>query len=212
MRGYSPRNLPRFSLGRVLRRSIRPSLVCGIVLVTGAALAQSRGDPARAAARAATCETCHGTPGRAPLAGTPHLAGQQVDFLELQMFLFREGLRDVPQMAGLFKGVTDRDFADLSAYFSRQAPPRSTGRPDPKLRARGAEVAKEMGCGSCHMPDYQGQKQVPRLVNQSEDYLVAAMTAYRDNKRAGGDTTMNAVLYQLPDADIRALAHFLAHQ
>jgi cytochrome c553 len=187
-------------------------LVCGIVLFAGSALAQSRGDPARAATRAATCEACHGTTERAPLPGTPYLAGQQDQFLELQMFLFREGLRDVPQMAGLFKGVTDRDFADLSAYFSRQAPPRSTGKPDPKLRARGAEAAKEMGCSSCHLPDYRGQKQVPRLDNQREDYLVAAMKAYRDNKRAGGDTSMNAVLYQVPDGNIRALAHFLAHQ
>jgi len=196
----------------------RISVICRAVVFLGAvsaataALPQQYRDPARGAARAKTCEACHGTPERAPLAGTPYLAGQQNDFLELQMFLFREGLRDVPQMAGLFKGVTDRDFTDLSAYFSRQTPPRSAGKPDPKLRARGAEVAKVMGCGSCHLPDYRGQKQVPRLDNQREDYLVTAMTAYRDNKRAGGDTSMNAVLYQAPDADIRALAHFLAHQ
>ena len=36
------------------------------------------------------------------------------------MFLFREGLREVPQMAGLFKGVTDQDFVDIGAYFARQ--------------------------------------------------------------------------------------------
>jgi cytochrome c553 len=69
-----------------------------------------------------------------------------------------------------------------------------------------------MGCGSCHLQDYRGQKQVPKLSNQLEDYLVASMQAYRDNKRAGPDTSMNGILYRMPNSDIRALAHYLAHQ
>ena len=128
------------------------------------------------------------------------------------MFLFREGLRDVPQMAGMFTGVTDRDFADIGAYFARQTPPRRASRPDPTLHARGAAIARDMGCGSCHLPDYRGQKHVPRLDNQPEDYLVAAMKAYRDNTRTGSDTSMNAALYRVRDDDLRALAHYLAHQ
>ena len=191
----------------------RAAFVPCVVLFVGDALAQPQSaDPSRAAARAATCESCHGTPQRAPLPGTPYLAGQQYLFLEMQMFLFREGLRDVPQMAGLFAGVTDRDFADIGAYFAGQTPPRGASRPDPALYARGAAIARDMGCGSCHLPDYRGQKHVPRLDNQPEDYLVAAMKAYRDNTRAGSDTSMNAALYRVGDEDLRALAHYLAHQ
>ena len=59
-----------------------------------------------------------------------------------------------------------------------------SGVADPALRARGAELAKTMGCGSCHLPDYRGQKQVPRLDYQREDYLVAAMKAYRHRAQA----------------------------
>jgi cytochrome c553 len=69
-----------------------------------------------------------------------------------------------------------------------------------------------MACGSCHLGDYSGQRQVPRLAGQREDYLVASMKAYRDNKRVGTDTSMNGILYQVPDSDIQALAHYLAHQ
>ena len=36
------------------------------------------------------------------------------------------------------------------------------------------------------------------------------MLAYRDNRRTGGDTIMAAALYGASDADIRALAHYLA--
>jgi cytochrome c553 len=190
------------------------ALACVLALAAGAAPAQtsSKGDAARGAAKAAPCASCHGTSERAPLANTPSLAGQQQEFLVLQMFLLREGLRDVPQMAGMFKGVTDRELTDMAAYFAIQksfAGPR--GKVDPKRRARGAELAKSMGCGTCHMADYRGQQQVPRITHQREDYLAAAMKDYRDNKRSGSDTSMNAVLYQVADGDIQALAHYLAH-
>jgi cytochrome c553 len=53
---------------------------------------------------------------------------------------------------------------------------------------------------------------VPRIAAQREDYLVSAMKAYRDNKRTGTDTSMNEAMYQVTDADIAALAHFLARR
>lgn len=190
------------------------ALACVLSLAAGASSAQasSKGDAARGAARAASCAACHGTPERAPAAGTPSLAGQQQEFLVLQMFFLREGLRDVPQMAGMLKGVTDRELTDMAAHFAGQKPPGpAAAKPDPKRRARGAQVANAMGCGSCHMSDYRGQQQVPRIANQREDYLVLAMKAYRDNKRSGSDTSMNGVLYQVTDSDIQALAHYLAH-
>jgi cytochrome c553 len=182
------------------------------VLAANGAGAQSSVDPARGKAKATACEACHGTQDRPSLPGTPWLAGQQEDYISLQMFLFREELRQAPQMAGALKGFGDYDLVDVAAYFGRQKPAGSSGKPDPKLHARGAEISKRMGCGTCHFQDFRGQKQIPRLANQREDYLAAAMKAYRDNKRTGADTNMNGILYKVPDADIEALAHFLSHQ
>ena len=157
------------------------------------------------------CASCHGSAKHPALPGLPTLAGQQPEFLVLQMFLIREGLRDVPQMAGMLTGWSDADLNDAALYFSKQPFAAPGGNVDPKLRARGAELAHGMGCGSCHMPDYRGQRQVPRISDQREDYLAATLKAYRDNKRTGTDTSMNAAMYQVSDADIHALAHFLAH-
>jgi cytochrome c553 len=128
------------------------------------------------------------------------------------MFLFREGLRDVPPMRGVLNGVKDPEFNDMAAYFSALPPVTKKSKPDEKLRARGAELAKGMGCGSCHLADFTGQREVPRLAGQAQDYLVASMQAYRDNKRVGTDTNMNGIMARIPDADIRALAHFFAHR
>jgi cytochrome c553 len=201
------------------RAARRMDAICRAVVISawiavvtgGTAYAQSR-DPARGAARATACDSCHGTPERAPLAGTPTLAGQQHEFLVLQLFYLREGLRDVPQMADLFKGWSDRDLEDVAAYYARQKAPRNDAKRNPGLHARGAELSRAMGCGSCHLRDYSGQKHVPRITGQREDYLAAALIAYRDNKRTGTDTSMNAAMYQVSDGDIRALAHYLAHR
>jgi cytochrome c553 len=190
----------------------RAFLFIGLACAAGAALPQSKADPARGEKLARPCTACHGTPEREPLPLTPSLARQPEDYTVMQLFLLREGLRESPQMAGMLKDITDPDFFDIAAYYARQAFAHGSTKPDPQLRARGAALSREMGCGSCHLRDYSGQKQVPRIANQREDYLAASLKAYRDNKRTGADTNMNGILYRLPDGDIQALAHYLANQ
>jgi cytochrome c553 len=186
--------------------------VCAAALALPAgAQTPFKGDAAKGAAKAQPCLACHGAKGAPPAPGSPSLYGQPPDYLVLQMFLFREGLRDVPAMRGILNGVTDAEFNNMAAWFAAQRPVTRKGKPDAKLRARGAELAKGMGCGSCHMSDYTGQREVPRLALQAEDYLASAMTAYRENKRIGTDTNMNGIMARMSDADIRALAHFFAH-
>jgi cytochrome c553 len=169
-----------------------------------------KGDAAKGSAKAQPCLACHGAKGQPPAAGAPSLNGQPPEYLVLQMFLFREGLRDVPQMRGVLDGVKDPELNDMAAYFSALKPMTKKSKPDPKLRARGSELASGMGCGSCHMSGFTGQREVPRLAGQAEDYLVASMQAYRDNKRIGTDTNMNGIMSGVKDPDIRALAHFFA--
>ncbi|MPZ44640.1 MAG: c-type cytochrome [Betaproteobacteria bacterium] len=184
----------------------------GMALACGPSAAQKSADPARGAAKAAACLACHGSAEKPAQAGVPLLAGQHHEFLVLQMFYLREGLRDVPQMAGMLKGYADRDLEDVAAYFARQSLPGRKSSTNGALRARGEDVAKSRGCNGCHLDDYSGQKHVPRIASQGEDYLVLALQSYRDNKRTGTDTSMNEAMYQVSDADIAALAHFLAHR
>ena len=74
----------------------------------------------------------------------------------------------------------------------------------------GAATASRMLCGTCHLPDYKGQNQVPRLAGQDETYLVHSMKQFRDNPGPGRDTIMAAVLYGLNDTDLANLAHYLS--
>ena len=194
------------------RRMVRICRAIGFCAGFSIAPAVLAGDAARGSARASPCADCHGGEHKPPLPAVPILAGQNREFLVLQMFYLREGLRDVPQMAGLLKGYTDRDLEDVAAYYVAQPIPKTDAARNPELHARGAKLSKALGCGSCHLADYRGQKHVPRIADQREDYLAAALKDYRDNKRTGTDTSMNAAMYQVSDAEIAALAHYLAHQ
>jgi len=204
--------MPRSDTARRRGTFRRAFLLLGLACITGASMAQFKGNPARGETLAKPCAVCHGTPEREPLPLTPSLARQPEDYTVMQLFLLREGLREAPQMAGALNGFTDFDLLDVAAYFGRQKPSRNSTQPDPKLHARGAGISKSMGCGSCHLQDFRGQKQIPRISNQREDYLAATMKAYRDNKRTGADTSMNGILYKMADGDIEALAHYLANQ
>ena len=55
---------------------------------------------------------------------TPSLAGQPKIFLENQLVLIREGLRDIPQMKGMLDGLKDAELVALASYFSAQTPVR----------------------------------------------------------------------------------------
>lgn len=202
------------SLRGAARRTgfLRRAAAVSFALTAAFACAWAAGDSARGRAKAEPCGACHGTPQRPPLVGMPTLAGQVAPFLELQLIMMREGLRDVPQMTPLVKDLSDSDIRDIAAYYARQTPPPIPARRDAKLYARGAALAKAMICDNCHGEDFRGQKHLPRLAGQSEDYLAASLKAYRDNKRTGIDTSMNELMYRASDSDIEALAHFLTHQ
>jgi cytochrome c553 len=163
------------------------------------------------AASQQNCTTCHGPDGNSATPGIPSIAGQPKVFLETQLVLMREELRPSPQMLPIVKAMSDQEVVAMAEHFSKlPARPAASPPPDAKLMQQGMERAKAMRCGVCHVADFRGQNQVPRLAGQREEYLLSEMQAYRDDKRKGGDTIMAAALYGASDDDLRAIAHFLA--
>jgi cytochrome c553 len=161
--------------------------------------------------RVQLCAACHGADGNSVDPKVPSIAGQPKLFLETQLVLFREELRKSDLMLPVVKGLKDPQLIALAEHFSKlPAKGMESGAPDPALMKTGQERAKALRCGICHLSDFSGQNQVPRLAGQREAYLEAEMRAYRDGKRSGGDTIMAAALYGVGDADLKALAHFLS--
>jgi cytochrome c553 len=182
------------------------------VAIHGVAAAQ---DARRGADIAAHfCANCHGADGRSQMEDIPSLAGQPADFVIVQMILFREQIRQVPAMNAFAANLPDRDIEDLAAWFASLPPgPPDDRRPrDAALFAAGQALTGPRNCGVCHLPDFRGRNQVPRIATQREDFLARTMAEYRDGRRVGIDTQMNGAVVGLSDADIAALAHYLSQR
>ena len=172
-------------------------------------------DAARGATLAAhACVNCHGENGRSQMPEIPSLAGQPADFITVQLILFREGIRQVPAMNTFAANMPDRDIMDLAAFFASlpPGPPDDRGPRDAALFAAGEALARPRHCATCHVADYGGRAQIPRVAAQREEYLVHALTGYRTGSRVGADPQMNGAVVGLSEADIRALAHYLAQR
>jgi cytochrome c553 len=157
------------------------------------------------------CSACHGDDGNSTTSGVPSIAGQPKLFIETQLVLFREEIRKSEQMAPVMRGMKDPEIIKLAEHFSRlPAKSMASGPADAALMKQGMVRAKALRCGICHLADFRGQNQIPRLAGQREEYLAAELFAYRDGRRSGGDTIMTSTLYGVADADLKALAHFLA--
>jgi len=96
---------------------------CLALLITvTAAFAESNVNPSADISagqkRAAVCFACHGANGISSIPGTPHLAGQQRDYLEKALHAYREGQqRQDPTMTAMAKPLSDADIVNLAAYF-----------------------------------------------------------------------------------------------
>jgi cytochrome c553 len=166
-----------------------------------------------AAGQLALCMACHGPQGNSQIPSLPSLAGQPKVFIENQLVLIREGLREVPQMKGMLDNAKDEEFIALAKYFSAQTPVKAGNAPiDQAKYLRGQATAQKMLCGSCHLPTYVGQNQIPRLAGQQEEFLVLSLKQFRDNTAmTGRDPNMAASVFGVKDPEISDLAHYLTN-
>lgn len=138
--------------------------------------------------------------------------------------------RTVMEMTGILTNLSEQDIADVAAYFASQNTQLSGSKKMDVQVNSGIKVdALELGakayrsgnlangvpaCTGCHGPDGKGNPAAgfPRLSGQHADYIEKQLTNFRAGNRTNdGDTqTMRAVAEKLSDAEIKALANFIA--
>jgi cytochrome c553 len=79
------------------------------------------GDAAAGKVLAANCTACHGETGIGSNPAWPKLAGQKPGYLINVLKAFRASLRKDPMMAGVTRGLSDADIANLAAYYAAQS-------------------------------------------------------------------------------------------
>jgi cytochrome c553 len=180
-------------------------------VLVGAALAAAPAAMAQIAPqRLALCAACHGADGNSTLKGIPSLAAQPKLFLENQLVLIREGVRDIPSMKGMLDGVSDAEVTALAKYYADKPLAPVPNDRDAEVFARGGKLAEGMRCGICHLPTYLGREQIPRLAGQREDYLLLSMQQFRNNQAVGRDSNMAASVYGVSDQDLQDISYYLA--
>ena len=133
--------------------------------------------------------------GNAQLPGAPSLAGQPKLFIENQLVMIREGMRSIPMMQGFLNGVSDEEISAMAAHYAALPLKKPPVDRQAAIYVLGEKKATEMRCGICHLPNYMGREQIPRLAGQREDYLLHSMQQFKSNQAVGRDTIMAEALY-----------------
>ncbi len=93
-----------------------------VAILIGAALnpAFAAGDAAAGKTKSAACAACHGPDGNSVAPDFPKLAGQQGDYLVHSLKAYKTKARSNAIMNGQVASLTDKDIADIAAYYASQ--------------------------------------------------------------------------------------------
>lgn len=167
------------------------------------------------------CAPCHGTNGISVSAQFPNLASQLPEYLVKQLKAFRvsptaKPLRPDPVMTPLVAALTDTDFQDLAAYYSRLAPASGTARNDSRLQlgrkiyTEGNPAEDLPACITCHRPTGTGiRPDFPRLAGQRADYLESQLASW-SAVRAKPGKLMTMIVPHLRPEERQAVADYIA--
>ena len=103
----------------------KTTMLAILALVSAPVFAQQaapKGDPAEAHKKIAMCEGCHGIPGYKTaypeVYHVPKLGGQSATYIANALNAYKSGQRKHPSMRGIAASLSDKDIADLAAYYA----------------------------------------------------------------------------------------------
>lgn len=209
----------------MVRTTIALAIMLATVSVTQAnEQPVAKGDPAKGKTIAETvCVACHGADGNSVVPANPKTAGQGEDYLFKQLKNFKAvdgkpAVRPNPIMGGMTAALSESDMKNLAAWFSQQTLKPAVAK-DAQLVSAGQKIWRQgdaktgvPACAGCHGPAGAGlPAQFPRLAGQFPDYTAAQLKAFRQGERANDpEGMMRAIAARLSDADIKAVAEYVA--
>ncbi|WP_207265759.1 c-type cytochrome [Pseudomonas fluorescens] len=203
----------------------RSSLVLGLCIATIMGCSRTSEDaahttsPMSAIAMAdSVCSLCHGLTGESVSPLFPKLAGQQKEYLKLQLTDFKKHARSdetgTRYMWG-FTHLTQTQISELADYFSSQSAMKAEA-DQPDVRGElifrdGLPQAGVAPCSACHGADGRGNGQVPRVAGQHARYMSDQIKVLQQTEQRPRDTPMKQQLrHALSDADAESVARYMA--
>src|SRR5881628_3474674 len=186
------------------------AVVAGVTVLAATPAARAA-DPEAGRRKAEPCAACHGPNGNSTMPAVPSLAGQPPTYTYYQLVMFKRERRRDPQMSPFAMSLTDADMQDLAAYYAVQTPTMPAGTIDPARAEAGGRLVHQHFCSSCHTPALMGQKHIPRLAGQQQEYLLKQLRGFKAQTAADLDGSMTMSAQPLSEQDIELLADYLAH-
>ncbi|MDH5180403.1 MAG: cytochrome c4 [Gammaproteobacteria bacterium] len=185
------------------------SLLCLPCGVLSAAVTPVRPDVA------VLCSGCHGPDGNSEVGHYPRLAGQGKNYLIKQLKDFRSGARKEQHMSSMVEAISPADIPLLADWFAGQSPKshhKTTATTGQQIFQNGIEQKGVAACAGCHGEAGQGNDAIgfPRLAGQQREYLAKQLRDFRNGTRRNDNMIMQGIAKQLSDAEITALATYLA--
>jgi cytochrome c553 len=186
---------------------------CAVLLCAGGIVwlpANARAGAAAGKAKAQVCISCHGPMGNSTDPRYPVLAGQPARYTVLQLTDFKEGRRKDPRMSPMAAKLSKADIQNLADYFAAQKPVSIDFKADSAAVQAGREKSAAEQCAKCHVNDFSGRNEIPRVAGQHYQYIVKQLQDFRSRTRNNDGGNMGSVARNLTDDDIRQLAGYIA--
>ena len=172
--------------------------------------------------KAAMCIGCHGIVGYQAtfpeVHKVPMISGQNGKYIVASLTAYKKGDRKHPTMRGIATTLTDKDMADLAAYYEGHKGSSVKTVSDVPSVAPSTEVAALLAkgaCASCHGANFNKpiDGAYPQLAGQHADFLYVALKAYgiEGNNRMGrSNAIMSAQVKPYKRTELKAMADYLA--
>jgi cytochrome c553 len=188
--------------------TIMRGILLGCAMLTASAFAQ---DDAAVRAKAQTCIACHGPNGNSENPAFPILAGQSWRYIYIELKDFKEGRRSDPSMSPIHAELSRDDMIALGNFFAAQKPLPIKFKADAAKVDAGRKTSEAVLCPMCHLGDFVGQNEIPRVAGQYPEYVEKQLRDFKAKRRTNDAGNMTSVAATLSDDDIVNLAHYIAN-
>ncbi len=194
------------------------SLLLALAGTVTATLAQ---DAKEGESKAAMCIGCHGIPGYQAsfpeIHKVPMISGQNAKYIAAALAAYKQGDRKHPTMHAIAAPLSDKDMADLAAFYEQNGKSSIVAvadTPAAQPTAQVAELLTKGACASCHGANFSKpiDGAYPKLAGQHADYLYVALKSYQTegNPQVGrGNAIMAGQVKQFKHTELKALAQYL---
>jgi len=183
-----------------------------------------KGDAQAGEKKVAMCIGCHGIKGYQAsfpvVYKVPKIASQSMTYIQAALSEYKKGERKNTTMRAIATSLSDKDMADVAAYYAALGHDDSLVLP-PKATEPEGEVAalvNKGACTSCHGANLSMPigPAYPKIAGQYADYLLVALRSYKADEGlrvwGRGNGVMGGVAKQFSTDELKLLAKYVSEQ